>query len=289
MNKNKIEKIKLFGYFGGKYYLLNDIMDIIIDIINKKDIKCVVDVFGGSGTVILSLPLIYKVNRVYNDIDKKLINVLKVLMDNEKRERVLSSLEYSLRSRDLFKEFMESDWDNLSDEGMAVRFLYIIGYSFSANLRSYGYEVKEFRSGMGAVIENIKKNWKYIQLLTNIENLDFRELIKKYDSEKTLLYLDPPYFTERKRYIYTFDLQDYIDLKKLLDNGKSYYILNSSEKNFPEMIKIFGEPTFVKEYANAYGNQDIRKNRKEGFWVKGYDLENSDFSIKEVIKNENPE
>jgi len=286
MSENKIERIKLFGYFGGKYYMLDDVMNAIINIINKRNIKCVVDVFGGSGTVILSLPLIYKVNRIYNDIDKKLVNILKVLMDNEKRERVLSSLEYSLRSRDLFKEFMESDWDNINDEEIAVRFLYIVGYSFSANLRSYGYNVKEFRSEMSATVENIKKNWKYIRLLTNIENLDFRELIKKYDSEKTLLYLDPPYFTERKRYTYTFDLHDYIDLKKLLDNGKSYYILNSSEKNFPEMIKIFGDPNFVKEYANVYGNQAIKKTRNEGFWVKGYDLENSNLNVNEMIKNE---
>jgi DNA adenine methylase len=288
MNDNEIKRIKLFGYYGGKYYLLKDIMNIIVDIINKRDIKCVVDVFGGSGKVILSLPLIYKVNRVYNDIDKRLVNILKVLMDNEKREKVLSSLEYSLRSRDLFKEYMESDWDNLNDEEMAIRFLYIIGYSFSTDLSSYGYKIKEFRNETGSIVENIKKNWKYIQLLTNIENLDFRELIKKYDSEKTLLYLDPPYI-ESKRYIYNFDLQDYIDLKKLLDNGKSYYILNSSEKNFPEMIKIFGEPTFVKEYYNNMRNRNnIRSYRKEGFWVKGYDLENSNFDVKEVIKNENP-
>jgi len=283
--KTDIERIKLFPYFGGKYFMLDDVMNVIIKIINEKDIKCVVDVFGGSGTVILSLPLAYKVNRVYNDIDKRLVNVLKVLMDNEKRERVLTSLEYSLRSRDLFKEFMESDWDNLNDEEMVIRFLYLISYSFNENLKYYKYNINDFRDHMGAIIDNIKKNWKYIRLLTAIENLDFRDIIKKYGGEKTLLYLDPPYLTGGKTYKYNFNINDFIDLKRLLDESKSFYLLNSSEKDFEVMTKIFGEPAFVKEYANMFG--DHKTYRKEGFWVKGYDIENSDFSIKEVIKNEN--
>jgi len=261
-----IERIKIFKYYGGKYYMLDDVMDAIIKIINKRNIKCVVDVFGGSGSVILSLPIIYQVNRVYNDIDQRLVNVLKVLMDNQKREKVLNSLEYTLRSRELFNEFKNSDWDNLIDEEMAVRFLYIIGYSFNADLNSYGYGIKEFRDEIGTIVENIKKNWKYIRLLTNIENLDFRVLIKKYGGENTLFYLDPPYLTGGKTYKYKFNIHDFIDLKRLLDESKSYYILNSSEKDFKIIIEIFGEPAFIKEYVNLFG--DHRSYRKEGFWIK---------------------
>jgi len=279
-----IERIKIFAYFGGKYYMLDDVMNAIINIINKRNIKCVVDVFGGSGTVILSLPLIYKVNRVYNDIDKRLVNVLKVLMNNEKRERVLSSLEYSLRSRDLFNEFKESDWNSLSDEEMAIRYLYIIGCSFNGSAKIYGYNITNLISRIDALINNIKKNFKLIRLLTNIENLDFRDLIKKYGGENTLFYLDPPYLTGGKKYKYNFNTQDFIDLKSLLDESKSYYILNSSEIDFKELIEIFGEPTFVKEYVNRFGNQNTY--RKEGFWIKGYDLENNNLTVKEMIKNE---
>jgi len=279
MNKN-IKKVKLFPYFGGKYYMLDDVIDVIIKIINKKDIRCVVDVFGGSGTVILSLPLIYKVNRVYNDIDKRLVNVLKVLMDNEKRERVLNSLEFSLASRDLFDEYKNTDWDNdnLNDEEMAIRFLYLVGHSFNAGLRSYRYNINVFDDEMRFTIDNIKRNWKYVKLLTNIENLDFRECIKKYGGEKTLFYLDPPYLSGGKQYKYKFTIQDFKDLKELLDKTRSYYILNSSERDFDEIIKIFGKPTYIKEYLNTFGDHGTRK---EGFWIKGYNLEGNDFYAQE--------
>lgn len=264
-----IERIKLFSYYGGKYFLLDDVMDVITKIINKRDIKCVVDVFGGSGSVILSLPLIYQVNRVYNDIDKRLVNVLKVLIDNQKRERVLTSLEYSIASRDLFNEFKDSDWDSLNDEEMAIRFLYLIAYSFSSTMQSFSYNVNDTKDKMGGIINSIKRNWKYVRKLTFIENLDFRNLIKKYGGKNTLFYLDPPYLTGGKNYKYKFNVNDFKDLKNLLDETGSYYVLNSSEVDFKEMTEIFGPPTFVKEYYNNLRNRKNKKSyRKEGFWIK---------------------
>jgi len=279
-----VERIKLFGYFGGKYFMLDDIMDVIVKIINKYDIKTVVDVFGGSGTVILSLPLIYQVNRVYNDIDKRLVNVLKVLIDNEKREKVLTSLEYAISSRDLFNEFKNSDWDNLSDEDMAIRFLYLLAYSFNGDLKTYKHNINVVKDSMNVLINNIKRNWKYVRQLIYIENLDFRNIIKKYSGEHTLFYLDPPYLSGGRNYKYSFNIQDFIDLKMLLDKSNSYYILNSSDVDFKEIIEIFGEPTFVNEYVNMFG--DHRTYRKEGFWIKGNNLKDSDFNINGVMKDE---
>jgi len=263
-----VKKIKLFPYYGGKYYLLNDIIPEIIRIIKNHDIKCVVDVFGGSGQVILSLPLEYKVNRIYNDIDKRLIAVLKILMDNEKREKLFSSLEYSMRSRDIFNEFKNSDWDKLNDDEVALRFLYLVTYSFSAGMESYGTMVNSNRANAGALLNNLKNNFKYIQALTNIENLDFRDLIKKYGGEKTLFYLDPPYLTGGKKYKYIFVKQDFIDLKELLDTTNSKYILNSSGIDFDFMKSVFGDYTYVKEYANYVSNKDTSSRRLEGYWIK---------------------
>ena len=263
-NKN-FKRIKLFSYYGGKFHLIDDIMREMIRIIEKHDIKCVVDVFGGSGKVILSLPLKYKVNRVYNDIDKRLTTTIKLLMDKEKREKIIDSLEFAIRSRDLFNEYVNSDWNNLSDEEVALRFLYISSYSYSADFTTYGYLKNASRNHIYATIDNIKNNWKYVVQLTNIENLDYRDLIKKYAGDKTLFYLDPPYPTSGKKYKYSFSDKDFKNLKKVLDENHAKYIMNISKRDFDFIIPIFGNYTFAKEYKNSVNNKD---KRLEGFWIK---------------------
>ncbi len=41
--------IKLFQYYGGKYYMINDILNVIIPLYLNGKLTCFVDVFGGSG------------------------------------------------------------------------------------------------------------------------------------------------------------------------------------------------------------------------------------------------
>ena len=266
---DNIKRIKLFSYYGGKYYLLNDILNEITRIIEKYDIKCVVDAFGGSGTVILSLPLKYKILRIYNDIDKRLTTVLKILMDNEKREKLLNSLEFAMRSRDIFNEFKNSEWDKLTDEEIALRFLYISAYSYRGNLTYYGYALNPQQKYMSPLLNHIKNNFTYIRELSNIENLDFRELIKKYGKKTTLFYLDPPYLTRSELYKYRFTEKDFTDLKEMLDYTQSKYILNSTDKDFNFINKIFGNYTFKKEYRNLFNRKS--GSRLEGFWIKESD------------------
>lgn len=266
MGMKRIKKVKFFKYYGGKYHLLDDIMNEIIRIINEHDIRCVVDVFGGSGSVILSLPLEYKVNRIYNDLDKRLTTTLKILMDNEKREKLLQSLEYAVRSRDIFNEFKNSNWDDLTDDEIALRFLYLNVYSYRADNVTYGLITNTPRDYMSELINNIRNNFKYLRGLTSIENLDFRQVIKKYGGPKTLFYLDPPYLTNGDRYMFSFTKNDFMDLKNILETTNSKYILNNSDKDFDFMIDVFGPYTFVKEYKNHISKN--RDTRLEGFWIK---------------------
>jgi len=98
--------------------------------------------------------------------------------------------------------------------------------------------------------------------------LDYKELIKKYDSPTTFFYLDPPYLKGGKSYKFSFTLEDFKELHNIITNIKGYWLMNESERDFPELIKIFGEPQIVKEYSNSVNtNSGNRKaQRKEGFW-----------------------
>ncbi|MEM4067853.1 MAG: DNA adenine methylase, partial [Candidatus Micrarchaeaceae archaeon] len=72
----------LFPYYGSKFDRLRDILSIMQEHIDSFDL--VVDVFGGSGKVLLNIPDELKKLKVYNDIDRDLYVTFKVLQDPRK-------------------------------------------------------------------------------------------------------------------------------------------------------------------------------------------------------------
>ena len=71
-----------FPWVGGKGKLL-----WIIDELAPYDYDCFVDVFGGSGTVLLNRPLRHGRPEIYNDRDAEIVNFMRVL-----KERLLALL-----------------------------------------------------------------------------------------------------------------------------------------------------------------------------------------------------
>ena len=69
--------ISVLWYPGVKSYMLEDIREIF----NKSGKNIVIDVFGGSGKVLLNLNAKIK---IYNDINNNLINFFTELKNNKK-------------------------------------------------------------------------------------------------------------------------------------------------------------------------------------------------------------
>jgi len=260
-------KKSLMQFYGGKMHLINDIINIVKPFYKDKKIASFVDVFGGSGKVLLNIPEAWRVNRIYNDIDKRLYTLLNVLRNDNKRELLFERIRYTLSSRELFYEIKNENPEN--DIDIAFNFLYLLFCSVNGDMKSYGILVNNYRS-MNYQRENLYNNYKYIKDW-RIENLDFRDLIPKYDGEKTLFYLDPPYLTGGKRYKYSFSINDFKDLKNILDNIKGYWVMNENEIDFKKIKEIFGEPKFVKTYKNCVNKNRNSKNktlfRLEGYWT----------------------
>ena len=59
-----------------------------------------------------------------------------------------------------------------------------------------------------------------------IENLDFEDLIRRYDTPSTLFYIDPPYVGAEGEYPITFTEKDHIRLAELLRGCKGKWILS---------------------------------------------------------------
>ncbi|WP_298277174.1 DNA adenine methylase [Ferroplasma sp.] len=246
--------ISLLRYPGGKFYMLEDIKEIF----NKSGKTTVIDVFGGSGKVLMNLDAKIK---VYNDINNNLVNFFTELREN--KELVLKKLDYILNSRELFERYRKKSHDNLEN---AFRFLYMNIMSFNGQGRSYSYSTKRNKSiTLVNINKAINKSYNDIKYWT-IERLDFREIIKRYDSENSFFYLDPPYHNITDLYDDNLKDEDYIDIKKILDRIKGKYLLNINEDKF--VLDLFGEPQLRKDFTNfgINGRNNKKSKRIELFY-----------------------
>ena len=106
----------------------------------------------------------------------------------------------------------------------------------------------------------INKSYNDIKYWT-IERLDFREIIKRYDSENSFFYLDPPYYNITDLYDDNLKDEDYIDIKNILDKIKGKYLLNINEDKF--VLDLFGKPQLRKDFTNfGINGRNYKKSKR---------------------------
>ena len=234
--------------------MLNDILEIF----RNSGKKTIVDVFGGSGKVLLNAEAKVK---IYNDLNADVVDLFEEVRKN--KESVLEKLNYTLNSRELFTRYKEITDDRSEN---VFRYFYRNMLSFNGDGKSYSYSSRRNKSTtITRMKEAIDTCYNDIKSWT-IEKLDFRDLIRRYDSEGTFFYLDPPYHNIKGLYEYELTDQDYIEMKELLNGIKGKYLLNINEDAF--VIDVFGKPQIRKEYTNfgVNGRVSCKTKRIELFY-----------------------
>ena len=240
--------------------MLNDILEIF----RNSGKKTIVDVFGGSGKVLLNAEAKVK---IYNDLNADVVDFFEEVRKN--KESVLEKLNYTLNSRELFTRYKEITDDKTEN---VFRYFYRNMLSFNGDGKSYSYSSRRNKSTtITRMKEAIDTCYNDIKSWT-IERLDFRELIRRYDSEGTFFYLDPPYHNIKGLYEYELTDQDYIEMRDLLQGIRGKYLLNINEDEF--VRKNFGEPMIRKEYVNFGTNGRIGEKTKriELFYASTLDV-----------------
>ncbi len=285
--------LRLIKYPGAKNVLIPEIYRVF----RMSGLRMMVDVFGGSGSVSLNVKA--EMN-VYNDYEIELAEMFRAIQEKPDETRKLLSqiLRYlqqphtsaekrrltghplgAQSGRRLIEYIEEWEFHRQSIPNVARRSRNWQGRLPTIEERSV-YTIYKFSSsfgGMGktyattreksvqrfvsktlenfAAIENRVSRWK-------IENMDFRDLIKKYDSPGAFFYLDPPY-VGKQWYNYDFTKNDFTDIKSVIGKlqGKFLMNLNLDVDYFRE---IFGNPTFVRYYPDnnsrlGNGNQSRGK------------------------------
>ena len=156
-----------------------------------------VEPFGGSAAMLLALE---PVNReVYNDADERLVDFFRALVDDESRAKLRFWGETLPCSRAIYDE-MKRDWiksSELAKRGFAT--FYVQAFSFGGKpFDTFGYQKTAGSTSAVATywrkvfsLDALAKRFRFV----NIERLDWRDVVDKYDSEQAFFYCDPPYQT----------------------------------------------------------------------------------------------
>jgi DNA adenine methylase len=120
----------------------------------------------------------------------------------------------------------------------------------------------------------LKPDWiEHFLKITDVENMDFEDVIKKYDSPNTYFYVDPPYWKTENYYSnHDFDRKDHERLAKVLNDVKgkfslSYYDFEQLHFFFPDNIYRWERKEFAKAAAAKKGT---KQNMGEELLIMNY-------------------
>lgn len=233
-----------------------------------------VDVFGGSGSVLLGKPP--DSFEVYNDFDGDLVNLFRCIK-NRPLEFIRELGFLTLNSRDDFRvlkrfiaqeeftaDFLEEelrlteillaepDADEIAemmrtkaknhDVRRAAGYLKLLRLSYSSGKKSFASQPFDIRRLFTLI-------WSAYERLANVivENKDFEALVKQYDRPETVFYCDPPYYTTEGMYAALFTEEDHLRLFHTLAGAKGKWLLS------------YNDCPFIRELYGGYSIFDFER------------------------------
>lgn len=235
--------LKLIKYPGSKNVLIPHINNLF----QKSGCDVFVDVFGGSGIVLLNM-LPHK--SVFNDLNEKITNLFKCIKDEPKE--FYNLVQRFTKTKESFEEYSRRSISVDSPKLTSVESAFLTFYRFNTGFGGMGgtYQTTKEKSTYSSV-KKIASNFKSVSTKVSgwtIENLDFRLLFRKYNREDAFFYFDPPY-QGKSWYDYGFEHRDIVDLIEIFSEMKGKYVLNVdyADQTYRDLL---GDPAFVVSNVN---------------------------------------
>ena len=231
-----------FPWLGGKSRLSGK----IVNLIQYKPHMAYVEVFAGAAHVFFRKP--ESKSETLNDLNGDLVNLYRVVQNH--LEEFVRHFKFALVSRDEFERLRAQEPESLTDIQRASRFFYLQKLAFGGKLGGvYG------TSTMGPPRMNLLRieedlSQAHLRLArVNIERLDWRECLWRYDRPHTLFYLDPPYHGSETDYGKgLFKQADFEEMAKILAGLEGQWILSLNDN--PEVRRIFAQFHFEEVALN---------------------------------------
>jgi DNA adenine methylase len=265
----------MLSYIGGKSKIGKWIVPFY-----DKDMETYVEAFSGMFWCFFNMdlkqfPNLKKV--VYNDFNPLNYNLFKCIQNPTELLKVINSIDCQQFGEEitppLYKEqfirfqaeiFAEGFSVELGDYEVAAKYVYVLTQVFSGSKpeTSSFIDLKgKYKSKYLTFRDKLSKpDWiEHFLKITHVENMDFADVLAKYDSPTTYIYLDPPYWkTENYYNNHDFDREDHERLANVLHGiqGKfslSYYDFELLHEWFPETQYRWEKKLFAKAAAAKKG------------------------------------
>ena len=279
----------MLSYIGGKSKIGKWIVPYY-----PKDMETYVETFGGMfwcfyNTELKSYPNLKKV--VYNDFNPLNYNLFQCVQNPTELLKAINSIDCQqkgvLITPDIYKEqfirfqaeiFNEGFSVNAYDYEVAAKYVYILTQVFSGSKpETSGFiDLKgKYKSKYLTFRDKLSKpEWvDHFLKITDVENMDFEDVINKYDSESTYIYLDPPYWKTENYYSnHDFDRDDHERLANVLKNIQGKFSL--SYYDFPLLSEWFPKNEYrweMKQFAKAAAaKKGEKQNMGEELLIMNY-------------------
>ena len=220
-------------YVGGKLYLAKT----IIERITALPHTCYAEPFIGMGGIFLRRPERAK-SEVINDYNKEVATFFRILQ----RHYIpfMEMMRFQITTRAEFERLTRTNPETLTDLERAARFLYLQRTCFGGKPSGQNFAVSKHHPARFDITKLVPMLEDLHSRLTRvvIECLPYQDFIQRYDTLKTLFYLDPPYY--RCEHYYGKDLfsrDDFATLAKLLAGIQGRFILSLND--VPEVRELF--------------------------------------------------
>ena len=279
----------MLSYIGGKSKIGKWINEYY-----PKDMETYVETFGGMFWCFYNMDLKLYPNLkevVYNDFNPLNYNLFKCVQNPSELLKAVNNIPCQQRGESVTPSIYKEQFDSFQTElfasgftinnvdyEVAAKYAYILTSIFSGSKpETSGFiDLKgNYKSKFLTFRDKLSKpDWvEHFNKITKVENMDFADVIKKYDSESTYIYLDPPYWKTENYYSnHDFDREDHERLAKVLHDVKgkfslSYYDFELLHTWFPESKYTWT----MKEFAKAASaKKGVTQNMGQELLIMNY-------------------
>ena len=215
-----------------------------------KDISTYVEPFGGAMGVFFSLDFskFRDVKFIYNDINELNFNLFYLLKNDTRFIEIVRGIKVD---KEYYQKSIKEIFEDTDLMTKAINWLVVLTCSAPNQIGKDSWRGDtEF--------EVFKLKWKayepHLNKVSEILNVDYKEVIEKYDSPETFFYLDPPYMGREKYYInHNFNENSHYELASILYKIKgrfllSYYHFDGIEELYPNCRFEFKKTIMGTEY-----------------------------------------